>query len=193
MNLNEKFVVTINREMGSGGRSVGRILAERLNVKYYDKAVIEGLTQKLDLDAENIERIKSQQSSWWADVNNILNENVIKAEKEILLNLAKEGSCVVAGRSGFFVFQNTPNHLSIFIQASLESRIERVMRRQNLSRKDAIATIERVDEERENFIKKNAKTTRYDTRNYDLILSMDGLTEDDAADVIMSYINRRSK
>ncbi|MBQ4377424.1 MAG: cytidylate kinase family protein, partial [Bacteroidales bacterium] len=42
MNKNEKFVITINREMGSGGRSVGRKLAERLNVKYYDKAVIEG-------------------------------------------------------------------------------------------------------------------------------------------------------
>lgn len=193
MNLNEKFVVTINREMGSGGRSVGRILAERLNVKYYDKAVIEGLTQKFDIDAENIERIKSQQSSWWTDINNLLNENVIKAEREILLDLAKEGSCVVAGRSGFFIFQDTPNHLNIFIQASMEKRIERVMNRQSLSRKEAIAAIEEVDKGREVFIKKFAKTTRYDTRNYDIILNMDNLTEDDAVEVILSYIDRSSK
>ncbi|MBQ9547083.1 MAG: cytidylate kinase-like family protein [Bacteroidales bacterium] len=209
MNKNEKFVVTINREMGSGGRSVGRKLAERLNVKYYDKAVIEGLTKKFGVGVENIENMKAQKASWWNNIdqffkdnqfsdlveqeNLMTNENVVKAEKEILFDLAKEGSCVVAGRSGFLVFKDTPNHLSIFIQASMESRIERVMRRQNLSRKDAIAAIERVDEGRENFIKKNAKTTRYDSRNYDIVLRMDGLTEDDAVEIIMNYIDRTSK
>lgn len=209
MNKNEKFVVTINREMGSGGRSVGRKLAERLNVKYYDKAVIEGLTQKFGVDASSIENMKAQKASWWNNIdqffkdnqysdlverdNLMTNDNVVKAEKEILFDLAKEGSCVVAGRSGFLVFKDTPNHLSIFIQASMESRIERVMRRQNLSRADAIAAIKKVDEGRENFIKKNAKTTRYDSRNYDIVLRMDGLTEDDAVDIIMNYINCTSK
>lgn len=209
MNKNEKFVVTINREMGSGGRSVGRKLAEKLNVKYYDKAVIEGLTKKFGVGAENIERMKAQKASWWNNIdqffkdnqytdiveqdNLMTNDNVIKAEKEILFDLAKEGSCVVAGRSGFLVFKDTPNHLSIFIQASMENRIERVMRRQNLSRKEAIAAIEKVDEGRENFIKKNAKTTRYDSRNYDIVLRMDNLTEDDAVDIIMNYIDRSSK
>lgn len=209
MNKNEKFVVTINREMGSGGRSVGRKLAERLNVKYYDKAVIEGLTKKFGASADSIENMKAQKASWWNNIdqffkdnqftsiveqeNLMTNENVVKAEKEILFDLAKEGSCVVAGRSGFLVFKDTPNHLSIFIQASMESRIERVMHRQNLSRKDAIAAIEKVDEGRENFIKKNANTTRYDSRNYDIVLRMDGLTEDDAVDIIMNYIDRTSK
>ena len=209
MNKNEKFVVTINREMGTGGRSVGRKLAEKLNVKYYDKAVIEGLTKKFGTSVENIERMKAQKASWWnnidqffkdnqysdiVDQNNLMtNDNVIKAEREILLDLAKEGSCVVAGRSGFLIFKDNPNHLGIFIQASMESRIERVMRRQNLSRKEAIAVIEQVDEGRENYIKKNAKTTRYDTRNYDLVIRMDGLTEDDAVDIIMNYIDRSSK
>lgn len=209
MKLNEKFVITINREMGSGGRSVGRKLAERLNVKYYDKAVIEGLTKKFGASADSIENMKAQKASWWNNIdqffkdnqftsiveqeNLMTNENVVKAEKEILFDLAKEGSCVVAGRSGFLVFKDTPNHLSIFIQASMESRIERVMHRQNLSRKDAIAAIEKVDEGRENFIKKNANTTRYDSRNYDIVLRMDGLTEDDAVDIIMNYIDRTSK
>ena len=209
MNKNEKFVVTINREMGTGGRSVGRKLAERLNVKYYDKAVIEGLTKKFGTSVESIEQMKAQKASWWNNIdqffkdnqytdivtiNNLMtNENVMKAEREILLDLAKEESCVVAGRSGFLIFKDTPNHLSVFIQASMESRIERVMRRQNISRKEAIATIEKVDEGRENFIKKNAKTTRYDTRNYDMVIRMDGLTEDDAVDIIMNYIDRCSK
>ena len=54
MDKNQKFVITINREVGSGGRTVGRKLAEKLNVKYYDKVIIEGLTKKFGLSVERI-------------------------------------------------------------------------------------------------------------------------------------------
>lgn len=56
MNKDEKFIITINRELGSGGRTVGRKLAEQLGVKYYDKAIIQGLTEKYGLTAEEIEQ-----------------------------------------------------------------------------------------------------------------------------------------
>lgn len=56
MNKDEKFIITINRELGSGGRTVGRKLAEQLGVKYYDKAIIQGLTEKYGLAAEEIEQ-----------------------------------------------------------------------------------------------------------------------------------------
>ena len=211
MNKQEKFVITLNRELGSGGRSVGRKLAERLNVKYYDKVVIEGLTKKFGVSAESVERIKAEKVTWWNNIEQFFsdnqfhdhdmvnydslmtNNNVIKVEREILLDLAAEGSCVVAGRSGFIIFKDTPNHLHIFIQAPMESRIERVMRKQELSREDAIAAIKKVDKGRETFIQKFADTSRYDTRNYDLVINMDGLSEDDAVDVIMSYIEHTSK
>ena len=71
MNKNEKFVITINREVGSGGRTVGRKLAEKLGVKYCDKAVIEGLTQKFGLSPERIEEIKAQKKSWLQHFNKI--------------------------------------------------------------------------------------------------------------------------
>ena len=58
MKKNEKYVITINRELGSGGRTVGRLLSQRLQVKYYDKALIEQLTQRFGLTVEEIERIK---------------------------------------------------------------------------------------------------------------------------------------
>ena len=69
MNKNEKFVITINREVGTGGRTVGRKLAEKLGVKYCDKAVIDGLTQKFGLTPDRIEEIKAQKKSWWNDIN----------------------------------------------------------------------------------------------------------------------------
>ena len=64
MNKNEQFVITINREVGSGGRTVGRKLAEKLDVKYFDKAIVEGLTKQFGLSIERIEEIKSQKKSW---------------------------------------------------------------------------------------------------------------------------------
>lgn len=211
MNKNEKFVITINREVGSGGRTVGRILAEKLGVKYCDKAVIEGLTQKFGLSPERIEEIKAQKKSWWNEINNyyqtlvssaskpmdaevvIDSEKMFETEKHILQELAAQESCVIAGRSGFMVFRQWPNHLNIFIQASMDHRIKRIMSRRNATLEQAREIIEKVDTTREAYIKKYEDTTRYDTRNYDLVISMDDLSEEDAAELIIDYINRTNK
>ena len=206
MNKNEKFVITINREVGSGGRTVGRKLAEKLGVKDCDKAVIEGLTTKFGLTPERIEDIKAQKKSWWNDITNYYNTlvnsadmpmeaetkldnaSMFETEKRILQELATQSSCVVAGRTGFMVFRTWPNHLNIFIQASLEHRVQRVMRRQNVSEKEARDIIEKIDTSRETYIQKYEDTSRYDTRNYQLVISMDDLSEDDAVEVIMRFI-----
>lgn len=211
MNKNEKFVITINREVGSGGRTVGRKLAETLGVKYCDKAVIDGLTKKFGLTPERIEEIKAQKKSWWNDINNYYqtlvnstsqpmeaevkldNATMFETEKRIQQELASKTSCVIAGRTGFMVFREWPNHLSVFIQASMDYRIKRIMDRQNVSMDEARDIIAKIDATREAYIKKYEDTSRYDTRNYQLVISMDGLTEDDAAQIILDYINRTSK
>ena len=210
MNKNEKFVITINRELGSGGRTVGRKLAEKLGVDFYDKAVIKGLQEKFHLTAEEIEKLKGRKQGWWADfkrqisggadmvnyyIPKIGNEpelldtdEVFQAETEILNGIAAEESCIVAGRSGFYVFRNHPNHLSIFIQASMPFRIQRVASKQTMTEDEARKTIEKVDEMRENYVKKYAKTSRYDTRNYDLVITSDGKTEDQIVEQILLFI-----
>ena len=211
MKRNEKFVITINREVGSGGRTVGRILAEKLGVKYCDKAVIEGLTKKFGLSPERIEEIKAQKKSWWNDINNYYqtlvnstslpmdaevrldNATMFETEKRILQELATQSSCVVAGRTGFMVFREWPNHLNVFIQASMEHRIKRIMNRKNVTMEQARDIIAKMDATREAYIKKYEDTTRYDTRNYQLVISMDDLTENDAAEIIIDYVNRSSK
>ena len=114
-------------------------------------------------------------------------------EKRILQELASQTSCVVAGRTGFMVFRNWPNHLNIFIQASMEHRIKRIMERQNVTEEVARAIIVKLDADRETYIKKYEDTSRYDTRNYQLVINMDDLSEDDAVAVIMEYVNRMSK
>ena len=64
MKQDEKFVITINRELGSGGRSIGEKLAKSLGVPFYDKALIQQLKEKYGLSTEEIERLKGQQHNW---------------------------------------------------------------------------------------------------------------------------------
>ena len=211
MNKNERFVITINRELGSGGRTVGRILAEKLGVPYYDKAIIKPLEEKFDMPTDQIERLKGNNRSWWEDIKRVLilgeeaansseyydeeknrlvtSEAVLKAEKEILYSIAIKESCVLAGRSAFFAMNGFPNHLNILIQASMEYRLNRVMEKQKLTEKEAKKVIKEVDETREEYLKNNAGTSRYDTRNYDLVIKMDGSkTEEEVANAILAFI-----
>jgi len=212
MNKNEKFVITINRELGSGGRTVGKKLAAKLGVQFYDKALIKALEEKYNLSVEEIENLKGRNHSWWADFARsfflaeraktmyysnpsaldepdvLTTDEMFETEQKVLQEIAEEESCIIAGRLGFHVFRNHPNHLSILIQAPMEQRIERVMQKQSLSREEAEKVIKKVDKMRENYVKKYAQTSRYDTRNYDLVISMAGQTEDDVVDLIMQYI-----
>ena len=210
MKKNEKFVITINRELGSGGRTVGRILAEKLGVPYYDKPLTKALEDKFDLTHTQIEKLKGNNRSWWEDIKRVLalgegaansseyydeennryitSEAVLKAEREILQGIASEESCVIAGRSAFFAMADNPNHMSILIQASMEHRVQRVMAKQGLSEKEARKAIQMVDETREEYMKNNAHTSRYDTRNYDLVVKMDGKTEEEVANAILAFI-----
>ena len=208
---NENFVITINRELGSGGRTVGRKLAEKLAVPYYDKALIQALQQEYDLTVEKIEKLKGDKHIWWDDVvrflgvgsgmgsnyylpqkgsreDTLTTDEIFQTETLILQNLANEKSCVVAGRSGFFIFRDHPNHVSIFIQASMAHRIQRLMHKQNMTEEEARKTIEKVDKMRENYVKRCTGTSRYDTRNYDLVISADGKTEDEIVEIIMKFI-----
>ena len=203
MKKNEKYVITINRELGSGGRTVGLKLAEKLGVQFYDKAVVEAIEEKYNLNVEEIEKLKGKKHNWWSDLKRVVSigggimgvpyysvsegevtvktttDEMFRTETQILKGIAEEESCVLAGRSGFYVFRNHPNHLSILIQASMESRIKRIMGKQNLNK---------VDEMRENYVNRYTGTSRYDTRNYDIVLRADGKTEDELVDIIMQYI-----
>ena len=118
----------------------------------------------------------------------LITDEIFHAETEILKGIAEDGSCVIAGRSGFHIFRDHPNHLSILIQASMQHRIERLVRKREITYEQAREIIEQVDEARENYVKKYTGSSRYDTRNYDLVINMDDHTEDEALEIILKYI-----
>ncbi len=209
MDTTKKFVITINREIGSGGRTIGQKLAEKLNIKFYDKALINELTKKFELSVEELEKVKASKHNWWNDfvqtyidhhnvedrfsveTNVATTENIFKIESKFLKELAATESCVIAGRSGFFIFRNEPNCLKILIQSDMEKRIQRLMEKQGLSEKEAKAVIAKVDKGREKYTQEFSGTSRYDTRNYDLVINVANMTEDEAVDLILSYIEKQ--
>lgn len=208
-------VVTISRELGSGGRTIGHKLAQKLNVRYSDKELIHGLNEKFHLTPSGIENLKGRKKNWFSEFlqwvapaptaaqfieadspyikeyrPDLTTDDVHQAEVEIIKAIAEEGPCVIAGRSAFFILNGKPGKVDVFITASKEHRIERVMRKQELTREEAVETINRVDEMRDNYVKRYTGKTRYDARNYDLVLNVDKLTEDEAVEVILDFISK---
>lgn len=214
MKLNDPFVITISREIGTGGGSVGRKLAEKLNVNYINKQLVQALEEKFNLTSSGIEHLKSTKKHWFKDLfeqiapapkatievggykfsrefpDAVTVQDIYEAEKEILTAIADEGSCIITGRSAFFVLKDRPNKVDIFITASKGARIERVMTKQNMTKDKAVKLIDTVDQGRDNYVKRYTGLSRYDMRNYDLILDMDYLTEDEAVNKILTFIGR---
>ena len=213
MKLSEQFVITINRELGSGGRTIGEKLAKRLGVPFYDKALIHELQEKYELTVEEIEHLKGQKHNWWADFKRslkimpsyvapqfisgtsaipdfLITDDIFHSETEILKGIAEDESCVIAGRSGFYVLREHPNHLSSLIQARMEHRINRLVEKRGISPEEAEKIIKEVDTGRENYVKKYTGTSRYDTRNYDLVFNVENHNEDEIVDLIMQYIKK---
>ena len=213
--MKDPFVITISRTVGSGGRTIGRKLAERLGVRFSDKELIDALQNKFNLTAESIEELKGKKKRWLDDFiqmvapvpmsgllvsgesdyvseyNQSLSVNdVFEAEKEILNGIADEGSCVIAGRSGFFVLKDRPNKVDILITASRENRIARIMSKQNLSYEKAAQVLDSVDKARDNYVLRYTGQSRYDARNYHIVLNMDYITEDQAVSMILSYLGK---
>ena len=213
--MKEPFVITISREVGSGGRTIGRKLAEKLGVRFSDKELVDALQKKLNLTVDSIEELKGKKKRWLDDFiqmvapvpmsgmlvdgdSDYISEynlsltvnDVFEAEKEILNGIADQGSCVIAGRSGFFVLKGRPNKVDILITASRDKRIARIMEKQNLSRDKAEEVIDSVDKARDNYVMRYTGQSRYDARNYHIVLNMDYITEDQAVAMILSYLGK---
>ncbi len=213
MNTSEKFVITINRELGSGGKTVAKKLAEKLGVPFYDKAHLQSMEDKEGLNDEKIESLKSKKRTWWPDFKKIVEldggfavsiydnlpnypvkdkndtDQKFRTEQEILKGIVDAESCVVAGRCSFVTFKDHPNHLHIWIQSPLDCRVERVMKKKGIASKaEAEKFVKEVDQLCEDYVKRHTGASRYDTGNYDLVISMKDRTEAEAVDLILKYI-----
>ncbi len=210
MDKNQKFVIAINREVGSGGHAIGEELAKKLGVKFYDKAIVKELTKKFNLSVDELEEVRSSKFNWWNslvesymnryrieerfDVENTVatTDNVFKVESDFLRQLAEDESCVIAGRSGFYIFRDNPNALKIFITCDMPQRIERMMKVRNLTEEEAVKAIDKFDKGREAYTKKFSGKSRYDARNYDLVINVTHMSVQQTVNLILDYIDKSS-
>jgi cytidylate kinase len=201
------FIITINRECGSGGGEIARLLGKKLGVKVYDRKILDSVAQQFDLSVENIERIKAQKTTWWDDFcrfyqqfgaisssssNDTLLEatplSVYHAEARLMRELAAKESCIIIGRAGFHVFRDEPNAVHILIIADDDARIDRIARKQNLSKEEAEKVIKDIDNRRDTFVKSVTDKSRLDAHNYDLVINITGMKPEQVTEFLAGII-----
>ena len=207
---NPKYIIAINREFGSGGREIAYKLGELLGINVYDKAILDTLTSKFNLTIEEMERIKAAKPSWWTDFRQFYeqfgasgqgsytqeerqatSQQIYLAEAQILRELAEQESCIIIGRSGFYVFRDHPYAMKIFVTADRKSRIKRVMEQFALDEDAASMRIDKIDEARDNYTKTFAHVSRYDARNYDFVFNVTQFSTNLVAQFLADNIKKR--
>ena len=202
------FVITINREAGSGGKEIAEKLGELLGMKVYGKEILASIREKYNLTHEDIERIKGTKSGWWADFCRFYKQfgttaaiayesfevdsrQLYYEETIILKDLAEQESCIIVGRTGFQIFKDNPDAMRLFLISNPECRMKRLMQKQGVDEKGAREIMERTDKARENYTKSFAETSRYDARNYDMVINVSGFTTDQVAHFLAENVRRK--
>ncbi len=209
-----KVIVTIGREFGTGGRKIAQELSQLLGIKVYDRKLLEELQKQYHLTLEDMDRIKAQKRSWWNDfthfyqqasvwanspyyeteyIPSVTSELLYNEEKRILKELADKESCIILGRTGFHIFKDDPHAFKVFLIADMPYRRDKVGRRLNITDGNADILIKKIDEERENFTKTFSGKSRYDARNYDLVVNVKDLEPKQVARFIAECIEHRQK
>ena len=176
-----------------------------LGVKVYGKEILASIREKYHLTTEEVEEIKAAKPGWWSDFCRFYKQfgttaaiayesfevdssQLYEEEAKILKELVAQESCIIVGRTGFHVFKDNPNAMRILIIANPECRVKRLMERQNVDEKGAREIMERADKARENYTKAFAGVSRYDARNYDMVLNVSGFTTDQIAQFLAQNV-----
>lgn len=188
--MEKRFVITIGREFGTGGRKIATELAELLGVPLYDRQVLEPIREEHNLTQEEVDHIKAVKPSWWYEN---VSQDLYDEEEKLVLELAEKESCVILGRTGFHIFREDERAFKVFLMAEKPFRRDKVARRLNINEGSADLLIDEVDRARENFTLTFSGKSRYDARNYDLVLNVADLDPKDAANIIAECAVRKLK
>ena len=205
MNKEEKFVITISRQFGTGGHEIGAELARRLGVKLLDKQILNEVARRVSAVEDAVEKIEARNPLWRDDFTNFYrtymagaeyngtehdqtSRELFKAQAEAIRMIAAEESCVIIGRCGFDIFRNHSNALKIFIQSSLDCRKRRIAEKYDLDEQAAAAMVVDNDYSRELYTKTFTGSDWTDARNYDISLDVRKFGVNGAVDFLMKAI-----
>lgn len=176
------IVITIAREYASGGRYVGKLLAEKLGINFYDKELISLIAKETGLSNKYIEETDEQSRKTEND------DRIFIAETNVIKNLAKNESCVIVGRCADYILKDNKDTLKVFLYSNEENKVTRAVKYYGLDKNNALKEIEKINKDREKHYKFYTDRNWKDFNNYDLIINVDSQGVEKTAEYIKSYI-----
>lgn len=203
----ENIVITVARQYGSGGKTIGAMLAKEMGINCYSREILRMASEESGINERlfgmSDERIRH--SGWFKLISRpyegellppesndfVSDDNLFNYQAKIIKDLAEKESCVIIGRCADYVLKDYPNVLSIFIHADEEFCLERSMERHSMSEKEMRKYIEKTDKYRADFYKYYTGRDWTDARNYDLCLDSGKLGFEKCVEEIKSYAKIR--
>ena len=186
-------IITISREFGSGGRTIGRMVAERLGIPCYDHELIDKITEESGLLKTFVEsNAEDIQGGWFAMITgrdfygHSLQDDLYLAQAKVIRELADKESCVIVGRSADCILADHDNVLTVFIHASIEKRAERARTQYGLEIDDPESFLKEKDKRRKAYYQLYCDRKWGATRNYHIALDSGALGLERCAQIIAS-------
>ncbi|HJF85735.1 cytidylate kinase [Megamonas hypermegale] len=194
------MVITISRQYGSGGRELAQKVAEKLNIKLYDRQIIHLAAAQIginDLSEENLRELENNVSPLslgfipffnFGNHSGDLNNEVFINEAKAIRQLADDGDCVILGRCADFILADLPNHYSFFVCADDNYRTRRGL---EVYDGKTLKELNEEDKKRANYYKHYTNQKWGDPENHDMIINTSKMTLDEAANVIVEYVKNK--
>lgn len=197
-------VITISRQYGSGGKEIGKKLADKLGIPFYDNELIERAAKESGFSKaafENAEHKASNsllysiamgmnaygnQEIGFAHLS--LDDQIYLIQSDVIRKVAQEGPCVIVGRCADYVLKDFPNVISVFIWAGLEFRVKRAIEYENLPPEKAEEMVIKRDKGRRNYYNYHASEKWGKAENYHLSIRCDHIGIDATVECIKAYV-----
>ena len=202
----EKKIITISREFGSGGRTVGRMVAERLGIPFYDKELVDQIAVESGFAPKFVEEHgeHSPGSSLFSyafapqGVPGVMNglstaDFLWNIQCSVILQLAEQGPCVIVGRNADYILKDRPDALHAFVFADVPYRAERIVRRYGESEKSPEQRLNEKDKRRRVNYQHYTGRTWGQSQNYDISLDTGVLGIDQCVDIICKIVENSRK
>ena len=196
-NLENQVIITLSREYGSGGRYIGKLVAEKLGIKLYDKEFVAKLAEETGLSSEYIENneqkrgaLETLNNGYYSGLSN--SDELFIKESELIKKVASENSCVIVGRCADFILKENKNVFKVFVYSNMENKIKRTTNIYGLDKNKAEKEINRINKLRANHYKYYTEKDWSNPENYDICINSDSLGVEKAADLICEMIKEKA-
>ncbi|MCI8383293.1 MAG: cytidylate kinase-like family protein [Clostridia bacterium] len=193
--MKQQIVITISREYGSGGRYIGRLIADKLGIKFYDKDFVIKLAKETGLSEEYIENHEQKRTNlaglnngYYVGLDN--SDELFIKESELIQKVAKKESCVIIGRCADFILKDQKNVIKVFVYANQENKIKRAVEFYGLNQTKAEKEIKRIDKLRANHYKHYTEKEWNNHKNYDICINSGTLGVEKSAELICELVQK---